>query len=231
MNLEQIEAEDKPSVVQTWISVWVHLTRTHRQKIYRTEAFFLGQWAGTGKTNAWPVAESGSLVAILYEWSIARISRCHNLVSRASLDWRRGFNLGDSTSAHQFWLLRIEKVLKSRGRKKICRSGADRGYGSSRGPPSWADWCRPWLEDVVLQVLLPSFKHGFKGHTFLLSGIVVSFCRDEACEKTKQSLCQVEFSQGLAFCGAVLTYKALASPSMSSVNKEKHDDNCFKSPT
>lgn len=41
-----------------------------------------------------------------------KCSRCYSLVKTAS--WRRILNLGDSTSAHQFVVLRIKWVLKSR---------------------------------------------------------------------------------------------------------------------
>lgn len=35
---------------------------------------------------------------------------------------------------------------------------------------------------------MPSFKHGLNGQAFLLSDVVVSFCRDEACGKIKHKV-------------------------------------------
>ena len=104
------------------------------------------------------------------------------------LPWLRIFNLGYNTSAHQFWALRIKWVLKSIVGKEISSPGAARGYGSSRGPPSCEDCFRPWLDAWLLQVLAPSFKHGLNGQAFLLSDVVVSFCRDEVCGKIKRKV-------------------------------------------
>lgn len=111
----------------------------------------------------------------------------------------RSFNLGYSTSAHQFGIFRIYWVLKSVVGKEISSCGAGRGYGSSRGPPSCDDWCRPWLDAWLLQVLVPSFRHGLNGQALLLSDVVVSFCRDEACGKIKHKVTSGWFQTRLGF--------------------------------
>lgn len=70
---------------------------------------------------------------------------------------------------------------------RLSSFGAGRGYGSSWGLPSCDDWCTPWLDAWLLQVLGPSFKHGLNGQAFLLSD-VVSFCRGEACGEIKHKI-------------------------------------------
>lgn len=57
---------------------------------------------------------------------------------------------------------------------------------------------------------MPSFKRGLNDHAFLLSDVVVSFCRDEAYGKIKNKFTSRLISDNVWLShGPTITYKAL----------------------
>lgn len=71
-------------MVQTWTSVSMLLTMTHRQEAHCQEASFQEEGAGCYKTHDLWLKVVVTLL-LFYEWITEKICGCHNLVSSTYL--------------------------------------------------------------------------------------------------------------------------------------------------